>query len=144
MVTRKLQTTDSSATMAFYSSLVYLVAAVVLAPLASAVGEPAGAHPSLAFLLRAWAVPSLRDWLVMSGLGLAWAGWATSMARAYSLAEASVVAPFEYSSLLINVMWGFLFWREIPTVTTLSGAFLALLSGLYVLYQERRAGLQAA
>lgn len=33
IVTRKLRTTDSSATMAYYSSLVYMVAAFILAPL---------------------------------------------------------------------------------------------------------------
>jgi drug/metabolite transporter (DMT)-like permease len=137
MVTRRLQAADSGATMAFYSSFVYLIAAVVFAPLAFVIGEPAGAHPSVAFLLRPWVVPSLLDWVVMSGLGLIWAGWAYCMARAYSLAEASVVAPFEYLSLLINVAWGFVLWREIPTVATLAGAFLTLLSGLYVLYHDR-------
>jgi drug/metabolite transporter (DMT)-like permease len=137
MVTRRLRTTDSGATMAFYSSFVYLIAAVVFAPVAFVIGEPVGAHPSLAFLLRPWAVPSVLDWVVMSGLGLVWAGWAYSMARAYSLAEASVVAPFEYLSLLINVLWGFIFWREIPTVATIAGAFLTLLSGLYILLHDR-------
>jgi drug/metabolite transporter (DMT)-like permease len=47
MTTRKLQTTDSSATMAYYSSLVYLMAAFILAPLAVVVGDIPGAHPSL-------------------------------------------------------------------------------------------------
>src|SRR6266540_1709900 len=45
IVTRKLRTTDSSATMAYYSSLVYLVAAFVLSPLAIMVGEMPDAHP---------------------------------------------------------------------------------------------------
>jgi drug/metabolite transporter (DMT)-like permease len=53
------------------------------------------------------------------------------------LAQASVDAPFEYVSLPINMMWGFLIWREIPAGLTLAGAFLTLGSGLYVLYRER-------
>jgi drug/metabolite transporter (DMT)-like permease len=138
MLTRKLQTTDSSATMAYYSSLVYLVAAFVLAPLAIVVGEIPDAHPSIAFLFRAWTMPTLLDWVIMSGLGLVWAGGMYCMARAYSLAQASVVAPFEYVSLPINVMWGFVFWQEIPTLMTVAGAFLTLSSGMYVLYRERR------
>ena len=138
MLTRKLQTTDSSATMAYYSSLVYLVAAFVLIPLPNIVGEIPDAHPSIAFLLRAWSMPSLLDWIIMSGLGLVWAGGMYCMARAYSLAEASVAAPFEYVSLPINVMWGLLIWHEIPTLMTLVGAFLTLFSGLYVLYREQR------
>ena len=138
MLTRKLQTTDSSATMAYYSSLVYLVAAFVLVPLPAIVGEIPDAHPSIAFLLRAWTMPTFLDWIIMSGLGLVWAGGMYCMARAYSTAQASVIAPFEYLSLLINIMWGFLIWHEIPTLTTLAGAFLTLSSGMYVLYRERR------
>jgi len=138
MLTRKLQTNDSSATMAYYSSLVYLVAALVLAPLPVIVGEMPDAHPSIAFLIRAWSMPTLLDWIIMSGLGLVWAGWMYFMSRAYSLAQASVIAPFEYVSLPINVMWGFVIWQEIPTLMTVAGAFLTLSSGLYILYREQR------
>ena len=138
MITRKLQTTDSSATMAYYSSLVYLVAAFILTPLAIVVGEIPDAHPSIAFLFRAWSMPTLLDWVIMSGLGLVWAGGMYSMARAYSLALASVAAPFEYVSLPISVMWGFVIWQEVPTLMTLAGAFLTLFSGMYILYRERR------
>jgi drug/metabolite transporter (DMT)-like permease len=138
MLTRKLQTTDSSATMAYYSSLVYLVASLTLAPLASSVAAPAGAHPSTAFLLRAWTLPTFLDWIIMCGLGVIWASWTYFMARAYSLAQASVAAPFEYLSLPINIVWGFLIWQEVPTLMTLVGAFLTLFSGIYVLYRERR------
>jgi drug/metabolite transporter (DMT)-like permease len=76
--------------MTYYSSLVYLVMAFILAPLASVVGEIPDAHPSIAFLL------------------------------------------------LFNVMWGFIIWREVPTLTTLVGALLTLLSGMYVLYREQK------
>lgn len=88
MVTRRLQTTESSATMSFYSSLVYLVIAFVLAPLAAAVGPLPNAHPSVAFLFRAWSIPSWLDLLVMCGLSLVWVGGMYFSARAYSLAQA--------------------------------------------------------
>ncbi len=137
IATRKLQTNDSSATMAYYSSQVYLVAAFLLAPLPTLIGELADAHPSIAFLLRAWSIPTFLDLLIMAGLGLIWAGWMYLMSRAYSLAQASVVAPFEYISLPINIIWGFLIWSEIPTWLTLAGAFLTLFSGLYVVYHKQ-------
>ena len=60
------------------------------------------------------------------------------LARAYSVALASVVAPFEYSALPIHITWGFIPWHEVPTWMTLAGASLTLLSGLYVLYREQR------
>jgi drug/metabolite transporter (DMT)-like permease len=138
IITRKLRTTDSSATMAYYSSLVYLVAAFVLSPLPLIVGDVPDAHPSIAFLLRAWTMPTLLDGIIMCGLGLVWAGMMYFMARAYSSAQASVAAPFEYVSLPINIMWGFLIWQEIPTAATLAGAALTLLSGLYILFQGQR------
>ena len=128
---------DSSATMAYYSSLVYVLASFLLAPLAVVAGEMPETHVSIAFLFRAWAMPSLGHGLTMAGLGLVWAAGMYFMARAYSLAKASVVAPFEYASLPISVMWGFLLWQEVPTALTWVGAALTLLSGLYLLYSDR-------
>jgi drug/metabolite transporter (DMT)-like permease len=138
ILTRKLQTTDSSATMAYYSSLVYLVATFILAPLVIVVGDFPDAHPSVAFLFRAWVMPSLVDWVIMSGLGLVWAGGMYFIARAYSVALASVVAPFEYVALPINALWGFIIWQEIPALMTWAGAFLTLLSGMYILHREQQ------
>jgi drug/metabolite transporter (DMT)-like permease len=137
MVTRKLQTTDSSATMAYYSSLVYVVASFVVAPLVAFAGETPDAHASIAFLFRAWMLPSLLDGIAMAGMGLLWAAGMYFMARAYSLAQASVIAPFEYVSLPISALWGFVLWQEVPTWTTWLGAALTLLSGLYVVYRTR-------
>jgi drug/metabolite transporter (DMT)-like permease len=139
MSTRKLQATDSSATMAYYSSLVYLAAALILVPLTLVIGEVPDAHPSIAFLFRGWSMPTLLDGIIMCSLGMVWAGWTYFMARAYSLAQASVAAPFEYLSLPINVMWGFALWRETPTLLTWAGAALTLLSGMLILYLDRRA-----
>jgi drug/metabolite transporter (DMT)-like permease len=138
ILTRLLKTMDSSATMAYFSSLVYLVAAFVLSPLAIIAGEMPNAHPSIAFLFRAWTLPTLLDWGIMSGLGLVWAGGMYFIARAYSIAQTSLVAPFEYTTLPINVMWDFLLWHEIPIWTTWAGAFLTVFSGMYVLYRERK------
>ncbi len=135
--TRKLQANDSSATMSYFSSQVYLLASLLLAPLPILIGDVPNAHPSIAFVIRAWSMPSLFDFGIMAGLGLIWAGWMYFMSRAYSEAQASVIAPFEYMSLPINIMWGFLIWREVPTALTLLGAALTLFSGMYVLYRER-------
>jgi drug/metabolite transporter (DMT)-like permease len=70
ILTRKLQTTDSSATMAYHSSLVYLAATFVLTPLVISIGDLPGAHPGIAFLIRSWSMPTLLDGVIMSGLGL--------------------------------------------------------------------------
>lgn len=136
--TRQLHTYDSGATMAYYSSLVYLVAALVLAPLPAVVGERPDAHPSIAFLIRAWSMPALFDVAVMAALGVIWAAWIYFLSRAYSLAPASVLAPFEYVALPVSILWGLLIWHEVPTLLTLAGACLTLASGLYIFYHGRR------
>lgn len=138
MYTRRLRTYDSSATMAYYCTLVYLMSALVLAPLVSLVGDVPNAHPSIAFFFRAWAMPSLLDFSIMAGLGFIWATGMYIMAKAYSLALASVAAPFEYITLPINAMWGYIIWSEIPTQTTWIGAALTLSCGLYILMRESK------
>ena len=89
-------------------------------------------------LFRAWQMPTLIDWAIMSGLGLVWASGMYLMARAYSLAQASVVAPYEYATLPINAVWGFVLWQEVPTTTTWIGALLTVFSGIYIVYREQR------
>jgi len=138
IITRKLKATESSATMAYFSSWVYLIAAFITSPLAALVGEIPNAHPSVAFLFHVWTVPSPLDLFIMAGLGLVWAGWMYFITRAYSVAQASAIAPFEYASLPINVAWGFLVWGDVPSGLTIAGATLTLLSGLYILSQERK------
>jgi drug/metabolite transporter (DMT)-like permease len=103
MLTRRLQTTDSSVTMAYYSSLFYLMAAFILAPLTIVVGPIPNAPPSIAFFFHAWSMPAPLDLIIMSGLGLVWAGGMYFTARAYSLALASVVAPFEYVACILYI-----------------------------------------
>lgn len=139
MLTRQLQTTDSSATMSYYSSLVYVVVTVILLPIIWLIGDIPDAHPSVAFLLHPWSMPSLTDALVMSGLGVIWAAGMYVAARAYSETAASVIAPFEYMSLPISVMWGFALWRELPTLATWAGAALTIASGLYILWSDQKA-----
>jgi drug/metabolite transporter (DMT)-like permease len=138
MLTRRLQTTESSATMSYFSSLVYVVIAIVLAPIVIAIGPIPNANPSIVFLFHAWSMPSLLDLIVMFGLGLVWAGGMYFIARAYSLALASVVAPFEYMTLPINTVWGFLLWHDFPSLATWIGAFVTLVSSLYTLYQGKK------
>ena len=51
-------------------------------------------------------------------------------------AEASLVAPFKYSTLLWGVLFGFLIWGDIPQRNVIFGAMLIVISGLYILHRE--------
>ena len=66
-----------------------------------------------------------------------------TLIKAMSLTEASDLAPMNYLTLVSALLWGFLFFAEIPAASTLAGAAIIVLSGLYLwrrARQERRAG----
>ena len=71
-------------------------------------------------------------------LGLVGMAGYTLLSRAYQVAEASIIAPFDYSYLPIAVAMGWWLWGEVPPVTTFMGMALIAVSGLYIAYRELR------
>lgn len=57
--------------------------------------------------------------------------------RAYGLAPVSALAPYEYTMLLWGGALGFAVFGEVPSATTLGGAAIVALAGLYNLHRER-------
>lgn len=66
------------------------------------------------------------------------------MIRAFTTAEASVVAPIAYIELLFAVLWGYLFFDDLPEVFTIVGAVVIVGSGLYVWYRDKLADKQGS
>jgi drug/metabolite transporter (DMT)-like permease len=64
------------------------------------------------------------------------------LTESYRHAEASVLAPFEYASIIIATMFGFLIFGEIPTAWTLSGAAIVIASGVFITWREHKLGLE--
>jgi drug/metabolite transporter (DMT)-like permease len=64
--------------------------------------------------------------------------------RAYGLAPVSALAPYEYTMLVWGGIAGFLVFREVPSWTTLAGAVIVALAGLYNLHRERVRRAQSA
>ena len=56
--------------------------------------------------------------------------------HAYRLGEAATVSPMQYSQILWATVYGTLFFGELPQLTTLIGAAMVILSGLYILMRE--------
>jgi drug/metabolite transporter (DMT)-like permease len=56
--------------------------------------------------------------------------------RAFSLAPASVIAPFGYVGLIFASLWGWLFFGQLPDIWTAAGATLIVAAGLYVWARE--------
>jgi drug/metabolite transporter (DMT)-like permease len=58
--------------------------------------------------------------------------------RAFTLAEASSVAPFAYAGILFATVWGILFFDNYPDRWTVVGALVIVAAGLYVWHREAR------
>ena len=58
--------------------------------------------------------------------------------EAFRYAEASVVSPFRYTSLVWAVLFGYVIWGGLPDSWTLAGATIIVGSGLYILRRETR------
>ena len=56
--------------------------------------------------------------------------------KAFSLGEASMLAPFIYAGLIYSGIWGILFFDEYPDKFSIFGALLIAGSGIYVWYRE--------
>lgn len=63
--------------------------------------------------------------------------------RAFTLAEASAVAPFGYVGLIFAILWGILFFGEYPDAWTLAGALVIVVAGIYVWHRETRGAARA-
>lgn len=59
--------------------------------------------------------------------------------RAFTLAEAAIVAPFAYLGILFAAIWGYLFFGTLPDRWTVIGALVIVAAGLYVWHRETRA-----
>ena len=59
------------------------------------------------------------------------------LTRAYMVAEFSAVAPFEYTYIIWGVLFGYLFWHELPSTATAAGIGLLVASNLYIIHRER-------
>jgi S-adenosylmethionine uptake transporter len=85
-----------------------------------------------------WATPDLRDWGLLLLLGMVSAGCFVLISRALALAQASLLAPFQYSAILWAAIFGWMFWADIPTPRIILGNAILIASGLFVFYRERR------
>ena len=66
------------------------------------------------------------------------------MTLAVSLAEATLIAPFEYTAVLWALTFDLLIWQVVPSMSTAIGAAIVISSGLYIVYRERANEAQTA
>lgn len=86
----------------------------------------------------AWVSPPPFDLFLMFFTGIVAMGCFACITKALALAPASVVSPFQYTSILWGVLLGYLVWGDVPTIGVVLGGALIIASGLVVLLAPSR------
>ncbi|WP_246270390.1 DMT family transporter [Hongsoonwoonella zoysiae] len=96
---------------------------------------------SLLSLPFGWVMPGTTDFLILIAIGLLGGIGQAMLTQSYRFAEASTIAPFEYTTLLWASAFGWVFFSEVPTVEVIAGAAIVIAAGIFVIYREHRLGL---
>ena len=83
-----------------------------------------------------WSWPQPGDWPFVIGMGLAGTIGHVCWTRAISMADASVVVPFDYVRLIFTIVIGILAFNEHPDLHTLVGAGIIVCAGIYIARRE--------
>lgn len=82
-------------------------------------------------------LPTQHQWLLIGGIALFASLGQFLMTLAYRCEIAPVVAASSYASILLSIIYGYIFWGEIPHYLALAGASCILIGG-GILAQSRR------
>lgn len=95
-----------------------------------------------AFMPVQWVTPTPVDAVLFVGLGLLAGFGQLALTKACSLAPVSVLAPFDYTSMLWAVLLGFWIWHELPDAFVIVGAVIVAASGIYIVRHETSPGVE--
>ncbi|HET8726235.1 MAG TPA: DMT family transporter [Alphaproteobacteria bacterium] len=117
LLIRGLSRTDGNAAIVVYGTLVMVAV--------SAAALPFG-----------FVMPGGTDWLLLAATGLLGGLTTIAVTAAFRAAEAAVIAPFEYTSMIWAVAFGYVIWSDVPTAYVLAGSAVIVGAALYVLHRE--------
>ena len=120
LMTRIVSRTDSTLATVFHTGAGTCLWASIIVPLV-------------------WEPMSGRHWLGFLMLGTLGTCAHICLVRAFTLAPAALVSPFNYTKLLWVTILGFVVFGDLPGANTLAGSALIVAGGLYVVHRERRA-----
>ena len=118
---RKLVDTEKSATIVFYFSLSSSIITLATLPLG-------------------WVMPSPLQLVYLVTAGIAGGIAQILLTESYRHADMSVVAPFEYTSLIFSVAIGYFAFGDVPTWQVLVGGLIVVGSALFIIFRERQLG----
>lgn len=120
---RKLVQVETTAAIVFYFSVTTSVLSLVTIPFG-------------------WVWPGVGTLALLVAAGLFGGMGQILLTSSYRFAPVSVIAPFEYVSMLMAIGIGYVFFAEVPTNRTLIGAVLVMITGLFIIWRERQLGLE--
>ena len=128
---RRLVQTDSTAAIVFFFSLTATVLSFMTLPLGMLVDWPA----------LTWVMPGLQVSLLLICSGLIGGVAQIMITSSFRFGPVSMLAPFDYASMIFATLIGWLVFSEIPTPAILIGAGLVMTGGVLIIWRERQLGL---
>ena len=128
---RRLVQTDSTSAIVFYFSLTATVVSSLTLPLGWLFPIPA----------LAWTNPGLSVLGLIICAGLIGGVAQIMVTSSFRFGGASMLAPFDYSSMIFAMLIGWVVFSEVPTFTILIGAALVIAGGVLIIWRERQLGV---
>ena len=83
-----------------------------------------------------WKIPSFIDFFVLSLVGLFGGVANLWLSQSYKFSEVSLVTPLKYLGLVFAIFFGYLIWGEVPSLKSLVGGLLVILSSIIIFRRE--------
>jgi drug/metabolite transporter (DMT)-like permease len=135
--TRHLSQTEPADRIAFYSMLIFALWGALGGAIVAWLDLPLSDHPGIRYLLLDWSMPGIQSAALLLLIGITAAVGHLCFAYAYQHAPASLLAPFEYSALIMAGTLGYLIWGDVPDLPMIIGAVIVVSSGVYLARAER-------
>ena len=83
-----------------------------------------------------WIMPNVQDLFLLSLIGIFGGVANLWLSQSYKFSEVSLVTPLKYLALVFAIIFGYFIWDEVPTIKTLSGALLVIISSIIIFRRE--------
>ena len=87
-------------------------------------------------LFQGWVMPNFLDLFLLSMVGILGGLANLWLSQSYKYSEVSLVTPLKYLALVFAIIFGYFIWSEVPTLKTLIGALLVILSSFIIFRRE--------
>ena len=83
-----------------------------------------------------WIMPDIKDLMLLISIGIFGGAANLWLSQSYKFSEVSLVTPLKYLALVFAIIFGYLIWNEVPSIKTLTGAFLVITSSIIIFRRE--------